>query len=107
MAEIAAANPDEEWLQPKIDDEAEPQEWHGLYWRAWAALRHDRSYGAMGGEGPIHYASLSRYARDHGVEGDDFRLFHIFMTAIDAEWLDHVAERESAAAKHSEKRARA
>lgn len=77
---------------PERPEEAEPADWHPLYWRAWAALRYDRPYGAMGGEGPVPYAAISGYAKDHGIAGNDFRTFHILFAAIDAEWLDYVAE---------------
>lgn len=50
----------------------------------------------MGGEGPIPYMTIRSYAADHGIEGDDFRTFHTFMTVIDLEWLRHVAERDKA-----------
>ncbi|RLP22268.1 hypothetical protein [Mesorhizobium sp. YM1C-6-2] len=62
-----------------------------MYWRAWEALRHDRQYGALGGETPISYIAISRFAQDNEIPPADFTLFHRFMTAIDAEWLDHVA----------------
>lgn len=54
---------------------------------AFDALQYDRFIGSMGGEGPIYYQALSQYARDHGIEGDDLRLFHMFMNAIDGEYL--------------------
>lgn len=73
-------------------DEAEPELWHGLYWRAWEALRFDRQYGAMGGETAISYLAISQYARDNGMSGHDFNTFHVLMTAIDDEWLKHIAE---------------
>lgn len=47
----------------------------------------------MGGEGPIPYMTIRAYAADNGIDGDDFRTFHAFMTIIDLEWLRHVAER--------------
>ncbi|WP_446680318.1 phage tail assembly chaperone [Aminobacter aminovorans] len=68
-------------------DEAEPQPWHDLYWRAWDALKADRQFGAMGGASAVPYSALSRYARDHGITGSDFRLFQVLFRAIDAEWL--------------------
>jgi len=76
----------------------EPEIWHGLYWDAWEALRFDRHYGAMGGYGPISYAVISQYAADHNITGADFRIFHRFMTAIDAEWLKSEAERNKVGA---------
>lgn len=76
-------------MQPiSADDEAfDPARWHDLYFRAFDALQYDRYYGAFGGEGPISYLALSQYMRDHGIVGDDAHRFHIFMNAVDAEWL--------------------
>jgi hypothetical protein len=69
----------------------EPAPWHQLYWRAFEALRFDRQYGAFGGEAPISYQAISRYADDHGIGGEDIHLFRRFIVAIDLEWLEHVA----------------
>lgn len=87
---MAAEFPDEEWLQPVEDPENdfEPQIWHWTYFRAFDALQHDRFFGAMGGEGPIFYMALSQYARDHGISGAALQWFHIFMNALDAEFLE-------------------
>lgn len=79
--------------------------WHQLYWDAWNILRYDRHYGSMGGQGPIPYMVLSRYAEDHRIVGDDFWLFRLMLDAIDAEWLRHVAERDKQA-DHDRKRGR-
>jgi len=77
----------------RLDLEEVPDEdWHALYWRAWEALRYDRVYGAFGGQLPLSYQSISRYARDQGIGGDDLATFHRLMAAIDDEWLTHVAE---------------
>ena len=46
----------------------------------------------MGGEGPIYYTALSRYAEDHDITGHDRWLFFIFMNAVDGEWLAMRAE---------------
>lgn len=48
----------------------------------------------MGGETAMSYMAISQYARDHGILGPDFNTFHILLTAIDAEWLKHVAEEQ-------------
>jgi hypothetical protein len=45
----------------------------------------------MGGEGPIPYASISRYAADNGIADVDLWLFRTLMNVIDTEWLKHVA----------------
>lgn len=92
MDELAQEYPEEAWLQKQNARDHVPQSWHQLYFRAFDALRYDRHYGAMGGEGPIYYTALSRYARDHGIDGDDLKLFLVFMNAIDAEHLAMAAE---------------
>ncbi|MQW24290.1 hypothetical protein [Sinorhizobium meliloti] len=76
---------------PEVPDDAEVEPWHGLYFRAWEALRFDRFYGALGGETSISYGAISRYASDHGITGDDFASFVHFLQALDAEWLQHLA----------------
>lgn len=94
MDEIAAACPDEEWLQPTVEDslDVEFKPWYGLYLRAFDALQCDRFYGASGGQTAIYYTAISRYASDHEIEGDEFRDFLTFINAIDAEHLAMVAE---------------
>ncbi len=93
----------EEWVTKaaypdgRIEYEFEP--WHGLYWEAWDALRFDRQYGAYGGQTPIPYLVIRAYAKDHGIVGEDLQLFRSFMTAIDAEWLNFVAERDKKGGK--------
>lgn len=73
--------------------------WHGLYWDAWNTLRFDRHYGAMGGQGPIPYAVVSRYAADNGIDGEDFWMFRVLMSVIDTEWLAHTSETDKAEKK--------
>jgi hypothetical protein len=95
MRELAIENPTAEHLQPTAPDDAyefDPQPWHELYFTAFDALRCDRFYGSMGGEGPIYYTAISRYARDHRITGVDFWLFNIFMNAVDGEYLEIRAE---------------
>lgn len=48
---------------------------------------YDRFIGAMGGEGPIYYQAISRYAADKGLTGEDFDLFEIFINSMDGEYL--------------------
>ncbi|MES0168249.1 hypothetical protein NKJ87_20040 [Mesorhizobium sp. M0027] len=76
---------------PTRPDEARAEYWHQFYWQAWEALRFDRQYGAMGGESPIGFLAYDAYARRYGLEGEAFERFLAFMTAIDTEWLIHVA----------------
>lgn len=49
--------------------------------------------------GRIWYASMSRYARDAGIVGDEFADFIIFVTALDDEYLLLVQEELEAASK--------
>lgn len=96
IAAVAEENPNEAWLQQlaREDDAiAEWHDWYDIYFRAFQALRYDRFYGAMGGEGPISYLALSQYARDRGIAGDDFAQFCTFVSAIDAEWLAYVTRK--------------
>nr|WP_254024981.1 hypothetical protein [Mesorhizobium ventifaucium] len=51
----------------------------------------------MGGESPIAFIAYDAYARRYGLEGEAFDRFHTFMTAIDTEWLIHVAKKEGEA----------
>lgn len=90
LAKLAAEFPDEGIVVEERPDDAEEQEWFGLYWRAWEAIGFDRQYGQMGGESPISYLAISQYARDHGILGEDFSNFHRLIAAMDAEWLEHV-----------------
>lgn len=46
----------------------------------------------MGGMRPVSYLALSRYARDHGIRGDDFEIFRSLFRVIDAEWIAYVDE---------------
>ncbi|WP_339085972.1 hypothetical protein [Hyphomicrobium sp. ghe19] len=79
---------------PERPIEAEPQLWHDLYWRAWDALRYERTYGAFGGELPVSYLAISQYARDHDITGQDFHTFRSLFGVIDAAWLEEVARRQ-------------
>lgn len=94
LAKLARAYPDEFPASgiPTRPPEARTEVWHEFYRRAWNALRHDRQYGAMGGQTPIGFLALDAYARRYGIEGEAFERFHRFVTAIDGEWLSHVAE---------------
>ncbi|WP_416065419.1 hypothetical protein ACK9YZ_01335 [Rhizobium sp. ZK1] len=108
LAELFEQEPDKEWLrprQPTVSDDFDPQAWHAMYFEAFDALQYDRFYGAMGGEGPIYYTALSQYARDHDISGDRLKRFHVFMNAIDGEWLKIQRERSEAAEAERKKKA--
>lgn len=92
ISALAAEFPDEfaQTIIPEPPDEAAPQDWHDLYWRAWDALRFDRPYGHMGGMRPVSYLALAAYAKYHGIHGIDFDVFRALFRVIDAEWIAHV-----------------
>jgi hypothetical protein len=79
---------------PASAEEVSAEPWFDLYFRAFEEIRFDRHYGAFGGETPISYLAVSRYADDHGVGPDDIYLFRTFLAALDAEWLEHVAHEQ-------------
>lgn len=37
--------------------------------------------------------AISQYARDNSITGGNFTIFHAVLTALDAEWLEYVSER--------------
>ena len=86
---LAKENPALAWVRVDVEqiEEGETREWHGTYLRAFDLLQADRSYGAMSGEGPIHYTAMSRYASDHEITGEDWILFKVFINALDTEYL--------------------
>lgn len=45
---------------------------------------------------PIAFSTYDAFARRYGIEGEAFERFRLFMTAIDEEWLDHVAKKDAA-----------
>lgn len=94
LKKIAEENPEEaEFIEVKErPEEADPEPWHELYWRAWYALRNDRQFGL--GQSEISYVALSRYADDNGIHGRDFQLFHILLRAMDAEYLEELERRK-------------
>lgn len=73
-------------------DEVDAPEWASIYLAAWSTLRDDRTVFPSGGVGGIHYSSISRYARDCGLSGADFRAFVFFVRALDSEYVNFIAE---------------
>lgn len=94
LAELRKEYPDEVIAEkiPRRPDDAREEPWHQFYWRAWGVLQFDRQYLDGGGELPITFVAYDTFARRYGIEGEAFDRFHRFMTAIDTEWLKHVAE---------------
>lgn len=95
LAELRKEYPDEIPASqiPRRPAEAREELWHEFYWQAWNVLRFDRQYLDTGAETPISFVAYDTFARRYGIEGEAFDRFHIFMTAIDAEWLRHSAEK--------------
>lgn len=67
-------------------------EWSGYLVAAWNHLRDDRHWGDTGECGGIFYASISAYASDHGIAGDEFDRFLTFLRTIDDEFVAFSAE---------------
>lgn len=78
---------------PRRPEEARPERWHDFYRRAWQVLRYDRQYTEGGGETPISFLAFDAYARRHCIDGEAFDRFVDFVSALDDEWLLHVAEK--------------
>lgn len=47
----------------------------------------------MGGETPVPFSALDRYAVRYGIEGGEFDTFAWLFRQIDDEWLSIMAER--------------
>lgn len=78
-------------LADRVDPEqGELSEELWMYLTAFNRLMHDRHYGAFGGYTSIHYSSLSAYARDFGITGEDFDTFLAMMAELDREYLEHL-----------------
>ncbi|WP_408913803.1 hypothetical protein [Brucella pseudogrignonensis] len=77
---------------PLPPPEADGPDWYAFYIRAWQFLRYDRQYGAFGGESPISFQAMDVYARRYSIDGEAFDLFRALVSAIDTEWLNHLAD---------------
>ncbi|WP_448113062.1 phage tail assembly chaperone [Mesorhizobium amorphae] len=98
FAELIRAGHDEPWLKKLVEKpppEAELEPWHAFYFRAWDLLQCDRQYFAFGGELPISFGALDRYARRYGIEGEAFERFLAFMSAMDDEWLNYRRQQDT------------
>lgn len=60
----------------------------------------------MGGESPISFASLDAYARRYGINDVEFETFMVIMSAMDDEYLQHVARKAKAEREAEEQRKR-
>ncbi|PWJ93521.1 hypothetical protein C8D77_101200 [Mesorhizobium loti] len=100
LADLNREYPDEVPTEslPTRPDEARYETWHDFYRRAWQTLRYDRQYTEGGGETPISFLAFDAYARRYCIEGEAFDRFVAFVSAIDDEWLIHLAEKRKEAA---------
>lgn len=65
-----------------------------MYRQAWQDLRYDRTFGAMGGEFPLPFSSIDRYAKRYGIAGRAFDILHELLYALDGVHLEIVAEKQ-------------
>lgn len=72
--------------------------WANHILAAWNDLSNDRERYDMGGCSGIFYASISAYARDHGLSGDGFSDFKLFLKAMDDEYVALTGEKAKEAA---------
>lgn len=75
-----------------------------FFWEAWHRLQYDRQYGAMGGESPISFVAIDRFAARHGIEGTEFAILEALVRAMDDEYLAYLDERRKA--EEAERKAR-
>lgn len=61
------------------------------YWEAFCSLSTDRPGGM--GVMPIPWSSIDRYARRHGIEGEDFDRLAKLVMAVDAAWMKAVNDK--------------
>ena len=50
----------------------------------------------MGGESPISFVAIDRFATRHGIEGSEFDILEALVREMDAEYLAHLDERRKA-----------
>lgn len=80
------------------EERAEMPDWSGYLMTAWNQLRNDRNWGDLGGCSGIYYSAISAYAADHGIEGEFFGEFLIFLRVMDDEYVAFSAEQAKEAA---------
>ena len=97
--EMAAQDPEfAAFLASKPSDErvvAPEIEAHVAHiWQAWTDLKSDRHADGFGNIGPIFYDTISAYARDHGICGEEFLIFKRLIKAMDDEYLAFERKRQ-------------
>lgn len=61
-----------------------------IYLTAFRRLLYDRHWGAFGGATRIFYTSISAYARDFGISGDEYEVFIRLIGELDDEYLEYL-----------------
>jgi hypothetical protein len=84
----ASAPPEEKPIQPTIEPHQQ------FYWLAWHDLCQERHQDGFGNVGPIFYATLSSYAADHCIRGEEFMIFKRLMKEMDSEYLDFIRKKK-------------
>lgn len=67
-------------------------EWAAYIVSAWFQLTNDRAHYDTGACSGIWYASISDYAKDHSLSGDEFSDFLLFFRAIDNVYVEVTGE---------------
>lgn len=84
------------------DDAVVPEGFRTI-WDGWHILRHDRQYGAMGGETPIPFLAIDAWARRYRIADADFDMARRLILAMDGVHLEIVARRAREAADQAER----
>lgn len=74
-----------------------------IVWDGWHILRHDRQYGAMGGETPIPFTAIDAWARRYRVPDSEFDMARRLILAMDGVHLEIVARRAREAAEQADR----
>ena len=59
--------------------------WNRFYWESFFELSTERQIGM--GAGPIPRSAIVAYAKESGIDGDRYDVFHRIIRALDAEYL--------------------
>lgn len=97
LADVADEDPDAAPFIPQAraaDEDGHLTEDLILPWEAWRDLRHDRAYGAFGGQSPISFMALHHWAESNGLGPEHFAVLKALVRAIDDEYLTWMAEQE-------------
>jgi hypothetical protein len=84
-----SAPPEEKPVSPEILPHQQ------FYWLAWSDLRDDRHQDGFGFIGPISYATISMYAADHSIRGEQFMIFKRIIKAMDQAYRNFAHTKKS------------